>query len=110
MNPLRSIHILIGLVVSLVSVPLILRKVPMNHLYGVRIQKAFASPQNWYSINAYGGKLLLVYGLLLVAYGVFASPFAPDPRSIWSLLFVVGPLLVVIPLLALISSYARRLP
>jgi len=82
----------------------------MNHLYGVRIPKAFASPKNWYDINAYGGKLLLVYGVLLIVYGVAARPHAPDPRSIWALPFVIVPLLLAIPMLALIFAYARRLP
>jgi hypothetical protein len=110
MNPLHIVHVAAGLAISIIAVPLILRKVPMNSVYGVRIAKAFSSAANWYSINAYGGKLLLGYGLFLLVFGIAARPFAPDARSIWSLLFVIGPLLAIVPVIALIAAYARRLP
>jgi len=110
MNAARIVHIASGALVSVVAIPLILRLVPMNRLYGVRIPKAFASDRNWYDINAYGGWLLLVYGVMLIAFGFFFGAVAPDPRSIWSLPFVVGPMLLILPVLAMILAYARRLP
>jgi hypothetical protein len=110
MSPHLVVHIAIGSVVVVLAVPLILRKVPMNSVYGVRIAKAFSSDRNWYEINAYGGKLLLGYGIFLIGYGVIGSSFAPEARSIWTLPYVIGPLLLAFPILALIVSYARRLP
>ena len=101
------VHAAAGLLVIALSIPLILRRVPMNHLYGVRIARAFESDAAWYDINAYGGKLLLAYGIALVVYGIAARPFAPDPRSIWSLVYVIAPFLAVLPLLALIVRYAN---
>lgn len=100
----------IGLVTTVLSIPLVLRKVPRNGVYGVRIPKAFESDGNWYEINAYGGRLLLGYGLFLVAFGLLGRPYAPSPRSIWTVPFIVGSLLLLIPILARIVSYARRLP
>jgi hypothetical protein len=38
------------------SLPLVLRKAPMNEFYGIRIPAAFESKQRWYDINAYGGR------------------------------------------------------
>jgi hypothetical protein len=82
----------------------------MNRAYGVRIPKALESAHNWYAINAYGGRLLLVYGLLVAAFGVLARNAAPPPASPWTAAFTVGPLLLVFPVLRRINAYARRLP
>ncbi len=100
----------IGIVLVAISLPLVFRKVPMNHAYGVRIQKAFESDSNWYAINAFGGKVLFLYGVGLTAYGLVSPAFAPPPTSIWAAPFIAGPLLLVFPLLGVIVSYARRLP
>jgi uncharacterized membrane protein len=107
---LHLFHIAIGAFVSLIAIPLILRMVPMNRYYGVRIPKAFTSDANWYELNAYGGWLLLIYGVCLFAFGVFAGRLAPDSRSIASLPFVLVPLLLILPVLGLIVARARRLP
>lgn len=103
-------HCGIGLVTIAISIPLVLRKVPMNRLYGIRVPKAFKSDANWYDINAYGGKLFLAFGLFLVIFGIAVKDLAPPPTSIWTAPFVVGPLLLVLPILALINSYVRGLP
>lgn len=110
MIPPIFVHCGFGILVAGLSVPLILRKVPMNRVYGVRIPRAFESEHRWYEINAYGGRLLLVYGLLVAAFGVLARDAAPPPSSPWMAVFTVGPLLLVFPVLLLINSYARRLP
>ena len=82
----------------------------MNRVYGVRVRKAFVSDANWYDVNAYGGKLLAAYGLLLFAFGVATRNSAPPPLSPWSPVFIVGPLLLVFAVVALIALHARRLP
>jgi len=82
----------------------------MNRLYGIRIPKAFVSESNWYAINAYGGRILVVYGVALLAFGLLARDAAPPPTSTWTAAFIVGPMLLVFPLLALVNAYAKRLP
>jgi hypothetical protein len=104
------VHRGVGAIMALVSLPLILRLVPMNHFYGIRIPKAFESDRNWYDINAYGGWLLFLYGILLFAWGFLGQDFAPPATSPWTVAYVVGPLLLVFPLLVIIIAYARRLP
>ena len=110
MIPPIMVHCGVGLSTAGLAIPLVIRKVPMNRVYGVRIAKAFASDRDWYEINAYAGKLLLGYGLFLIAFGFIARPYAPPRSSIWMAPFLVGPLLLVFPILALIASYARRRP
>lgn len=82
----------------------------MNRLYGIRIPKAFESDSNWYAINAYGGRIFMAYGVALLAFGLLARDSAPPPTSLWTAVFIVGPMLLVFPLLVLINAYARRLP
>lgn len=110
MIPPIVVHCGIGLATTAMAIPLILRKVPMNRYYGIRIPKAFQSDDNWYDINAYGGKVLLIYGLFLILFGITAQGLAPSPTSIFMAVFIVGPLLVIFPLLGLINAYARRMP
>ena len=110
MIPPIVVHCGIGLLTTAFSVPLVLRMVPMNRVYGIRVPKAMKSNGHWYDINAYGGKLFLAYGLFLTIFGITAHGFAPPPTSIWTAVFIVGPLLLIFPILVLINSYARGLP
>jgi uncharacterized membrane protein len=66
----------VGLVILFVCLPLIFRKVPMNHFYGIRIRDAFVSDKRWYDINAYGGKVLARWSVVVIAVGLigFAVP------------------------------------
>lgn len=79
---LGILNISCGVLFILVGIPLVLKKIPMNSLYGFRISKAFDSEKNWYEINRYGGRQLIRWSLLLVAIGVlyFAYPM-DDARS-----------------------------
>jgi hypothetical protein len=80
----------------------------MNSAYGIRIPQAFSSDACWYDINAYGGRLVLAYDVLLATLGFLARDLAPPATSLWSPVFIVGPLLVTLALLPPIRSYARR--
>jgi SdpI/YfhL protein family len=69
-------NILFGAILFGLSLPLLLRKVPMNDFYGIRIPAAFESKQRWYDINAYGGRQLAAWSWLPIAAGV-AGFFIP---------------------------------
>lgn len=71
------INIGIAVLIAGLSIPLILRKVPMNHFYGIRFPQSFKSQEAWYEINEYGGKALLISSipiLLIGLYGLFRQP------------------------------------
>lgn len=105
--PAVFVHCGFGLLLAAFSLPLVLRRIPMNRAYGIRIPEAFTSEARWYDINAYGGRLFLVYGVLLAALGFLARDLAPPAASPWSPVFIVGPLLVALALLPPIRFYAR---
>jgi SdpI/YfhL protein family len=106
--PAVFVHCGFGLLMAAFSLPLVLRRVPMNRAYGIRIAEAFTSDARWYDINAYGGRLFFVYGILLAGLGYLARDMAPPKTSLESPAFIVGPLLIALALLPFIRSYARR--
>lgn len=64
------IYISIGIVLILISIPLVKKKVPMNRFYGFRISKSFVSDENWYQINHYGGKQFIQWSIPLILIGI----------------------------------------
>jgi SdpI/YfhL protein family len=111
MVPIPYVHAGMGLGCVLFSLPLILKKVPMNPAYGIRMRKAFVSPQNWYALNAFGGKVFLGAGLLLFLFGCLSREMAPPPTSAWAPVFLVAPLAAAaLPIALLLRLFARRLP
>ncbi len=63
MVTLLALYSIGGLVLAGLSVPLILRKIPPNGLYGFRVPSTLDNPQLWYKVNAYAGRRFLVVGL-----------------------------------------------
>jgi hypothetical protein len=62
-------------VMALISIPLILRKVPRNVLYGFRTCRTLSDDFLWYETNAYFGRGLAVSSFIsaaavLMVYGV----------------------------------------
>ena len=69
----------VAIVIALVALPLALRKVPRNRVYGVRTRQTLASDRVWYEANAYGGRCLIAASgvtIVLVAllYGLVDLP------------------------------------
>jgi uncharacterized membrane protein len=62
MTFIKAIYILGGLLLILLSIPLILRRIPPNAVYGFRIQWTRRNPELWYSVNAHAGKWLAFAG------------------------------------------------
>jgi len=99
----------LGLLVALISVPLLFRKVPPNRWYGVRVPEAFVSDENWYAINEFGSRRLLGLALALAVLGLVALSL---PRMAWWVdpAFLLAPLLFLPVFLRPILAYADSLP
>jgi len=85
-----------GLLFILIALPLAARKVPRNALYGFRIQKAMASDDLWYAINAYGARQLIRWSLLLLGIGVlyFIFPVQTLQDETLNVILAVVPILL----------------
>jgi hypothetical protein len=72
------------------SIPLIQRKIPLNALYGVRSPESFASEENRYAINEFGGRKLLnssyvwfAGGIVVMIVPYIAPPFVGYDDRLW---------------------------
>jgi hypothetical protein len=102
------VNIISGIVFIAISIPLMKRRVKMNHLYGFRISKAFESEENWYDINAYGGKQLFIWSILIILVGMICLVI--PITEIMNLILAVGPITLVV-LITIIKTliYANKL-
>ena len=101
---------LVGLavVMILLGLPLLMRKIPMNRWYGARFKKSFESEENWYRINAYSAKQLILWSLPLMIIGMATLflPLAEHPG--WTQALALSPLLAGVPCL-LSYRHAKKL-
>jgi uncharacterized membrane protein len=100
-------NLVIGLVLIGVSMPLVLRMIPMNDYYGVRLRKSFMSDENWYAINAYAGKCVIGVGALLAVIGALMLDI--NIQQEWLLKALsFAPVLIVLAIIAT-AVYSRKL-
>src|SRR5678815_1007433 len=115
MNNINDVR-LVGLVIALaglavigISIPLILRRIPMNHFYGVRIPKSFVSDDNWYAINAYGGRSLAIAGAIISVIGLIIR-FRPLTGEAAIVVAAVAPAIILVLSIIPVLMFARHLP
>jgi hypothetical protein len=93
-------------VVILLSLPMILGKVPPNRFYGFRTPKTLSSPDIWYRANRASGWYMIAASLFSLCVNTVLLLVSPD----WSIRWL--PALSIVPLLlSLLASliYLRRL-
>ena len=98
----------VAIVTALIALPLALRKVPRNRLYGVRTRRTLADDRVWYETNAYGGRCLLVASAVTIVI-VPVLAVTPLPRD---LLVPAGLVVLAVPSLVagiLAVRYAGRI-
>jgi uncharacterized membrane protein len=69
----------IGIVLIVTSVPLLLRWVPPNHLFGLRISATLRDRSVWYDANALCARHMLLLGALLVGLEFVLPPSTRTP-------------------------------
>jgi len=92
------LNALVGVVLIAVAVPLYLRRIPRNGLYGVRFPATLASDDVWYPINQRGGRDMIAIGItylgLLGVDSLFGSGWPRDLPFGMPAAFVVLALIV----------------
>ena len=56
----------LGILLVLVSIPLVLRRVPPNHFYGFRVPATHRNRSVWYDVNAAAGWEFILLGVVMV--------------------------------------------
>ncbi|QTA90829.1 SdpI family protein [Desulfonema magnum] len=108
MNIISGIaNVFCGVLFVCISIPLLKDMIPMNRFYGFRFAKSFESERNWYQINKYGAKRMILWSVPIILIGIitFFIPFSS--KSLGTLLALV-PLLVIIPAMES-YFYAKKL-
>lgn len=100
--------IVVGLLFIGLSIPLILRRIPPNWMYGFRVAKTLENPEIWYNANEYAGKRLALAGVVItLASIILAFVRLPDvgnggPEFTYAITMVL--IMTVSVLISLISS------
>ncbi len=87
----------VSALVMVIAIPLALRWIPRNVVYGFRTRTTMANDATWYEANAYFGRALLIAtlcGALLAFFIYLVRPFAPAVFLPVSVLVLAAPTLV----------------
>ena len=112
MQTLLYLYVGTGLFLAVLSIPMILGKIPPNGLYGFRTRQTIENPDIWYPVNTHSGWRLLITGLGS-SLGAVILYFIPGPTldayallclGIFSLLFTIGLVQSIIYLKRLIAK------
>lgn len=120
-RPMGSVTIILGIawcaaaaLIIALAVPLALRKVPPNPLYGARFRASMASADAWYAINRYAGVRMIAWACPMLALGVALLVAAPPLTPAIATTLGFAPLaFVLIPVAQTFrfgKRYARPLP
>jgi uncharacterized membrane protein len=101
-------NIFCGFITIVLSIPLVLKQVKMNHYYGIRIKKAFESDENWYRLNYYGGKLFMIAGTIMLILGIMGLIIPLSDKTI-ILMLALSPALIAILTTLPIFIYGKNL-
>ena len=76
MEQILYMYLGMGLVLLLLSIPLLQGKIKRNYWYGFRLPSVFRSEEVWLEVNRYGAKGLLVTAVvfLIAAVGLYFWP------------------------------------
>ena len=91
--------------IAAVSLPLVLKLIPPNRVYGVRTSQTLADREVWFRVNRIAGVALMA--AVGTAMGFYLA--APELASGRSFLGVLALILPVVAALAVTAAYARRL-
>lgn len=95
-----------GLLMAGLGIPLWLRRIPPNHLFGFRSRATLSDETVWYAANARGGRDFVVIGILefLVAGILFARGVPDGPAAL-----IDAGLLVVLVLLVAARGFRHAI-
>ena len=91
---IRIVVTLACALIAALSLPLVMRRVPPNRLYGFRTRRTLASADIWYPANAFSGKAMLA-AAALTTLGTWLAP-AHFPEWFPAALLVASVLAVLV--------------
>jgi len=103
-------HIFVGVIFTILGVPLYLEKIKPNKLYGFRLEKTLSNKKIWYKANKFVGKDLINSGILIVIISLLILTVNQKIPFIYIALIEL--LIVIIPVIIIITrgmNYLNKL-
>ncbi len=97
MNTVNYLLAGVSVLLVLVSIPLLLRRIPPNAFYGLRVPATYADEWVWYEANALAGRDMAALGVLLTVLALVLPVFeleAGTPTMVWAAVAAVGSLVL----------------
>jgi hypothetical protein len=81
---------------ALIAIPLMLRKVPRNVVYGFRTRATLASDEVWYDVNAHFGRGLFIASIvsIVVIFALTSTAIPPQRFLTVSVVVLVAPVAI----------------
>ena len=95
MHSLGTTYVLIGLILVIPRIPFYFKLIGPNRFCGVKTEKAFESEDNWYKLNRYCAKHIIIWGSFIVLLGLCC--FLPLSDGLWVYLVLILPFAAAIP-------------
>ncbi len=100
---MKSLPVWMALLMIAVSLPMALRKVPPNGVYGFRTPKTMSDARVWYDANQRAGINIIVAGVLALAvWGVLCMTVGLGRAN-----FIGFPVLMVLLLASVVVSFVQ---
>ena len=81
---------LFGLLLIGASIPLILRRIPPNWIYGFKLPKTVNNPDIWYKANECSGKLMAIAGAVITLASVVLGMLGMSDHAYLTLMILVA--------------------
>lgn len=88
-----------GILAIAACIPLLRKRIGMNHWYGFRFRKSFSSDEHWYAINRYGAKRMIFWSVVIITVGVVGLVIPSNNNEILWIGMSGAPALLIIPAL-----------
>jgi UPF0716 family protein affecting phage T7 exclusion len=112
MTTLLILYLASGMLLMLVSLPLLWGKIPPNGLYGFRVRATLDNPDIWYAANKFAAKRWLVAGAVFVVAAVVLYLIPGIAVDIYSLscfgVFVIPCIVGLVQSLRYVKRLARH--
>jgi uncharacterized membrane protein len=97
MNMVNVLLAGLSVMLVLVSLPLLLRRIPPNAFYGLRVPATYADEWVWYEANALTGRDMVALGVLLTVLALALPVLRLEggtPTLVWAAVAAVGSLVM----------------
>lgn len=100
-----------GILFVVMSIPLIKRKIKINHWYGIRLPQTMTDENIWYEVNEIMGKYLLIFGIIVVILSLvlFLMPMVSELTAviIISIFLLIGSIRIAMLAMKLSSNLSK---